>query len=102
MQGRGTRGRPLVPKEDYLIVYIYRKSAGNPGLTRMWINIFDNNPSYILNEHNICTENYKYSCTINPHILCIETIYHYDSQANYQLSFALAITSLAITLYYLE
>ncbi len=46
----------------------YRKSAGNPGLTRMRINIIGYNPSYILNEHNICVVNYRYDYTTLSHI----------------------------------
>ncbi len=51
LHGRGTRGHPLAPKEDYFIVCNYRKSAGNLGLTRLRIIKIAYNPSYILNEH---------------------------------------------------
>jgi hypothetical protein len=51
-QERGARDRPSYPQNGIIVIsYIYRTSAGGPGLTRMRINTVKHDLSCILNEH---------------------------------------------------
>ncbi len=81
-KGGGQEAGPLTPKNGIiLIVHIYRKSAGGPGLTRRRINIINHDLSYNLNEHitaqrtvNIDPQ-YSHSCCINHYCRYITMIH---------------------------